>query len=370
MSGKLSILNSILKTTFTRPPIVKDKVFVMTMDNRFSCNPEAIIKEVLVSYPDLKIVWATEDKIDRSEFPSSVKLVKRGSLEMFEEMRSSHIWLDNGLNCVWFFYPKRKGQIYINTWHGSLGIKKLSGNFMWKLRASTCKKKTDYCITNSTFEENVFTTTFWKGVDYLKFGHARNAVLFREELFDSVSSEVKKKLGIPSDRKLILYAPTFRDDGSKIVPPDYKAITEALSARFQGEWTVLVRYHFKDGVSPDSECSVDVSRFPDIRELMIASDIALTDYSSWIYDNVLLKRPGFIYAPDISKYESSRGFYYPLTETPFPISSSTDELVSRIEEFDEEGYQENVSKFLEARGCYEAPDSDKKAAKFISDLCT
>ena len=370
MSGKLGILTSILKTSFTKPPIVKDKVFVMTMDNRFSCNPAAIVKELLVSSPDLKIVWATDDKIDKSEFPSSVKLVQRGSLEMFEEMRSSHVWLDNGLNCVWFFYPKRKGQVYINTWHGSLGIKRLSGNFMWKMRAGTCKKKTDYCITNSTFEEDVFTSTFWKGVDYLKFGHARNAVLFKEELFESVAISVKEKLGLPSDRKLILYAPTFRDDGSKIEMPDYKALTAALSSKFGGEWTVLVRYHFKDGISSDTEASVDVSRFPDIRELMIASDIALTDYSSWIYDYVLLKRPGFIYAPDISKYESSRGFYYPLTETPFPIASSTDELISNIGGFDEADYQVKAAKFLEARGCYEAPDSDKKAAQFISDLCT
>lgn len=370
MSGKLGILTSIISTSLSRPQIEKDKVFVMTFDNRFSCNPAAIVKELLVSYPALKIVWAVEDDTDHSQFPSSVKLVKRGSREMFENMRNSRVWLDNGLNCVWFFYPKRKGQIYINTWHGSLGIKRLNGNFMWRLRASTCRRKTDYCITNSKFEENVFSSEFWNGVECLKFGHARNAVLFRDDMFEKTSLRVKNELNLPSDRRLALYAPTYRDDGSRIQMPDFKELSEALGRKFGGEWTVLVRCHFKDSVSFSSGYASDASVFPDIRDLMIASDAAITDYSSWIYDYILMGRPGFIFAPDISRYEDYRGFYYPLTDTPFQIASTDDELVSMIGQFDEAVYREKVAGFLESKGCYEAPDSDKKAAKFISDKCT
>lgn len=370
MSGKLGILTSIIRTSLSRPKIEKDKVFVMTIDNRFSCNPAAIVRELLASHPGLKIVWAVEDDTDPSQFPSSIKLVKRGSLEMFENMRNARIWLDNGLNCVWFFYPKRKGQIYINTWHGSLGIKRLNGNFMWRLRASTCKRKTDYCITNSRFEEEVFSSEFWKGVEYLKFGHARNAVLFREEMFEETALKVKSKLNLPSDRKLALYAPTFRDDGSPIQMPDFKSLSEALGRKFGGAWTVLVRCHFKNSVSVSSRYAADASAFPDIRDLMIASDAAITDYSSWIYDYILMRRPGFIFAPDISRYENYRGFYYPLKDTPFQIASSDDEMVSMIDLFDVSSYQAKVAGFLESKGCYEVPDSDKKAAKFISDKCT
>ena len=103
---------------------------------------------------------------------------------------------------------------------------------------------------------------------------------------------------------------------------------------------------------------INVTNYPDIQELMMISDIAITDYSSWIYDFVLSKKPGFIYASDIELYNDERGFYYPLERTPFPIATNNEELIKNILNFDNNEYLDKVEKFLKEKGCIE----DGKAA--------
>ena len=370
--NKIRSMLNMIRVSFSRPIIEPSKIFVMTFDNSYSCNPAAIAEELLSLGEDLDIVWAVSDKTDLSLFPKGIRTVKRGSKEMFSEMRSARIWLDNGLNCVWYFMPKRKGQIYINTWHGSLGIKKLGGNKAWKLRAKTCRRKTDYMISNSSFEENVFGSTYWKGVPCLRFGHARNALLFNEARFPEIATKVRKTLGLYDGRRILLYAPTFRDDGQKDFPrPDWDKVIAALKERFGGDWVIVSRLHMKDrdSISSSVENVIDASGYPLISELMIASDVAVTDYSSWIYDYILLKRPGFIFAPDANDYETTRGLYYPLSETPFDVASDTEKLCSDIRGFDESAYEAKVKGFLKEKECCDDADSAKRAAEFIMDKC-
>lgn len=360
-----------IRASLTRPAIEPKKIFVMTFDNSYSCNPASIADSILDSDPDADIVWAVSGRTDKSLFPPQIRTVNRGSRDMFREMRSAHIWLDNGLNCVWYFMPKRKGQIYINTWHGSLGIKRLGGNFAWRRRAATCRRKTDYMITNSRFEEDVFASTYWKGVPCKRFGHARNAVLFDEERFPEINTKVRKTLGIYDGRKILLYAPTFRDDGNKYPRPDPDEVTAALTERFGGDWVIVSRAHMKDKAAAGEAADnvIDASSYPNMAELMIASDAAITDYSSWIFDYLHLRRPAFIYAPDAGEYETARGFYYPLSETPFAVSSDTAGLCSDIRAHDEARYTEAVSRFLDDKECCDDIDAAKRTAEFILDMC-
>lgn len=86
---------------------------------------------------------------------------------------------------------------------------------------------------------------------------------------------------------------------------------------------------------------------------MAAADVGITDYSSWIYDFMLTRRPCFIYASDMSQYNHQRGFYYPLEETPFPLATTNEELQYNIVQFNEELYCNKVEKFLEEKGCME-----------------
>ena len=109
---------------------------------------------------------------------------------------------------------------------------------------------------------------------------------------------------------------------------------------------------------------IDATMYPDVQELLAAADAMLTDYSSAIFDFILTGRPGFILAEDYDAYEQVRGFYYPLTETPFPLARTEEELLERIEEFEEENYQKKINAFLQEKGSVE----DGKAAERVAEL--
>ena len=171
---------------------------------------------------------------------------------------------------------------------------------------------------------------------------------------------------------MALFAPTFREnafaEGGEGY--DFKAWAAALSDRFGGSWSVAVRLHPHDakalaeGLIKLPEDVLDVSAFEDIQELLVAADAGITDYSSWIFDFLLGGRPGFIYAPDKAKYDESRGFYYPLEETPFPVSTDQAGLCAAIRAFDAEAFARDRKRFLAARGCME----DGRAAERTVDL--
>ena len=357
--------------------VVNNKIFVMTYDNRFNCNPKYIVKEIIKRNLPVDIVWATTNNDTNSikDFPKQVRLVKYGSYSMFEEQASAKIWIDNALNCVWFEMPKKKNQVYFNTWHGSMGIKRLSGNKTWMWHARRCNKNTNYCITNSKFEENVFRNTFWKDVAFLPYGHARNDILYslgKEK--EDIIYKVKKFYGIKDNVKIFLYAPTFRDDGNQeYYCVNYEKIQKAVIDRFSGDWIILARAHFKNRnkehyLENNKSFVYDGTLYPDMQELMVAADIGMTDYSSWAYDYVLTQKPLFIYAPDIDQYDQMRGFYYPIESTPFPVAYNLEELINNIKFFDNDEYQNKVKGFLKEKGCYENGTAAKKIVNKIEEV--
>ena len=293
---------------------------------------------------------------------------------MFQEMSTAKVWMDNALNCVWYDMPKKKKQVYFNTWHGSMGIKRLSGNDQWMQKASKCNKVTDYCIANSTFEEEVYRTTFWPDVEILKYGHARNDILFDDAEIAKKREKVHRYYGIEPSCKIFLYAPTFRDNGTTpFAEIDFEALKNALQERFDCKVCILVRLHFKNRKSSiftdqAKDWLHNATLYPDMQELLAAADMGLTDYSSWAYDFVLTKRPMFLYAPDIAEYDQDRGFYYPLESTPFPLAYNNRELVENVRHFDREKYLSKVDLFLQERGCYEEGTASKRIVDKLEEI--
>lgn len=105
-----------------------------------------------------------------------------------------------------------------------------------------------------------------------------------------------------------------------------------------------------------------------MQELIAIADIAITDYSSWIYDFVLLRKPGFIYATDIDHYNNERGFYYSLESTPFPVATTNEELMTNIIQFDQIIYENRVEEFLREKGCCEDGNASKRVVEKIQEL--
>lgn len=360
-----------------------NKIIFMHYSNKYQCNPAYICDELIRQNIDCDIVFATDKKTLEtlpSPFPEKVRLVRRNSLEFFYEAASAKVWVDNAVCFPWEYVPKKKNQIYINTWHGSMGLKKIDPDKIvskkWAKAAKIAGRITDYMISNSSFETEVYRTTYWPNekVKILEYGHPRNDILFaNSEEAKNIKKKVCEFYGIDENVKLILYAPTFRDERTvKCYDIDYTGVIEAAKERFGGEWMILNRYHFKVAKAinqakeiRDNPNILPGDLYPDIQELMLASDIGITDYSSWICDFVLTGKPGFIYANDLSKYDSERGFYYPLDSTPFPIAQNNRRLTETIKSFDASDYDRKVREFLDARGCKEKGTASKQVVELI-----
>ena len=222
-----------------------------------------------------------------------------------------------------------------------------------------------------------YKETFWPKAEILQYGHPRNDLLVKmdDERAQSIKKYIYNLYNIPKNNKIILYGPTFRDshffDCYNI---DEKGLLEALKTKFGGEWTLLTRYHpTVRKLAPRNSVlfkghSIDVTSYEDIQELMAIADVAITDYSSWIYDFVLTGRPGFIFATDVEDYYSERGFYYPLEDTPFAIAKDNDDLISDIMNFDENSYYVKVQKFLKDKGCIEDGHAAEKVTNKLREI--
>ncbi|MBO5557357.1 CDP-glycerol glycerophosphotransferase family protein [Ruminococcus sp.] len=366
----------------TRDKVEKDKIIFMHYNDVYQCNPKYIIEEILRQGLDYDIVFVTS-KAHMNEFPlpfpEGVRVVRRNSLEHFYEAATARVWVDNAVCFPWNYVPKKKNQIYINTWHGSMGLKRIDAsnieNKHWRDAAEIAGRITNFMISDSEFETMVYRTTHWpdERVKVLEYGHPRNDILFCD---DKKRAELKAKVceffDIEEDCNLILYAPTFRDARNlDCYDLDYNRVIAAAEARFGGKWKIINRYHFKvakklAGVkaiknNPDI---LSGNTYDDIQELMAVCDIGITDYSSWICDFVLTGRPGFIYANDLQAYDKERGFYYPLDSTPFPIAENNDQLEANILSFDADKYAADKEEFLKARGSKE----DGRAAERVVSL--
>ena len=358
-----------------------NKVIFLTFNHTYACNPKYICEEILRQELPIEIVWVVKHhQLTGPGFPENARRVVHGKTPYFKELVTSKVWVDNAFGFTWNPIPaKKRNQFYIQTWHGSMGLKRIGRenvkNKRWSIAARLNARWVDLCVSNSAFETDVFRQTHWPKNRIEEFGHARNDIFFADEQEKTaIIARVRQHFGIAPDKKIALYAPTFRNkDTADCYDLDHSRFLNALDERFGGEFVVLNRYHMKTLKARDARANdpriLDATAYPDIQELMVAADIGITDYSSWICDFVLTGRPGFIYAPDLGNYDRERGFYYPLEETPFPIAQTNDALCANILHFDADRYARKTEDFLAARGCRENGTAAKQIVEIIKQQC-
>ena len=340
-------------------------------------------QEAAVKAPSKEeLMAASEIRKIEAFIEEHVHFIKTNTYEYFEAAAASKVLFTNSLLGDKFYpFPVRKDQVVVETWHGSLGIKRFdpahyNTNVTWPIAAARTGKLTTQIISNSSFEDGVFRETFWKETPILKYGHARNDIFFpqSEQLRSYLKQRFCKDNGLSEDTKFALYAPTFRDDHNfAVYDLNAEQTLSALRRRFGGEWKLLLRYHDNDKGGEDKKntvksCDViDVTKYPDMQSLLAFTDVGITDYSSWIYDYVLLRKPGFLFAMDRSKYDNERGFYFRLEDTPFPVSTDSDELEESILSFDEELFRKRVTEFLSDKGCMDDGDASVRIADQVME---
>ena len=344
----------------------------------FSDNPKYVALELLKRRPDFDLVWlCTNRSAVAKTLPPGIRTAPYGGLGGLREAATAAVRVDNQvINLLRAGFEKKPDQLYVQTWHGSLGIKRIGfdfapGRLAWKDRHDNRVKDgamVDALISNSDFESEIYRQQWFGGGTIHMFGHPRNDILVNG-MDAAAAKAVRARLGVPEAEKVFLYAPTFRDD----VPSydysfDAAVVLSAAAKRFGGTWRLAVRRHPK--MPPQAFCGfggtavLDVSGYPDMQELLCVTAALMTDYSSCMFDFMLTGRPVFVYAPDLARYETDRGFYYPLSETPFPVAQTEADLAAAVADFDETAYRDRCAAFLKGKGCVE----DGHAAERTVDL--
>ena len=341
--------------------------------NSFNDNPRYIVEALLKINKKTDIYWALNKKTFNTYLPSKVKKVKYNSFKYFYILATSKVWVDNVR--MPFRIKKRTGQFYIQTWHGGFGFKRmekdLEKNFdsNYIRAAKFDSKNIDLLLTNSKWQQKYLKKCFYYDGEIMISGYPRCDSLFDKTRFDSIRNKVYKELNISKDTKVLLYAPTFRDDyDTKCYDIDYDRLISNLEKKYSGDWKILIRMH--PNISNldqifDNKNIINVTNYPVLNDLMISSDILISDYSSLVFEYGYLSRPIILYVPDVLKYEKERGLLFNFVDLPFPYAMNNDELEKIIASYPDKDYIGNLKKFYKENGLKEDGHASERVAKII-----
>lgn len=349
-------------------------------DGGFCCNPRYIAEEILHRKEKYHIVWLVND-MDK-QFPRGIKKVKNTFLRRAYHLATAKVWVDNSRKA--FGTAKRKNQLYIQTWHAALGLKpvgKFRGRLFPKIASLVSmydSRLVDYVISNSSWCTKRLPKMLLYDGEIIKTGSPRCDIFITKR--DQIYIKIRKKYGISQEAKIVMFAPTFRGGSQKgkrqifseMPTLDFKLLAKTLEERFGGEWYIMLRLHpqlaasFKEMPLHDKhEHMLDVSQADDMNELMAATDVFITDYSSSAFDAINMYIPVFLYMDDLSEYVEERGkLMWDLKELPFAVAETNSELMKNIENFDSDQYKKNIFLFLQHNGVVE----DGYASKRVADL--
>ncbi|MBR7178015.1 MAG: CDP-glycerol glycerophosphotransferase family protein [Oscillospiraceae bacterium] len=352
-------------------PLKNQVNFIAFSGRQYSDSPRRISEELLKTHPEIQQIWAfNEPEKFRFLEEKGIKVVKYKSLEYLYYVMTSRVYVDNAE--FWSILKFRPEQMVLETWHGGGAYKRVGGHRIdvnareQQHAVEKMNKITLFLSSSKAFTKYVIRDAYQYRGEVLECGLPRN-----DELLDPApATEIREKLGIPEHAKVLLYAPTFRKSHTlDLYDVDFARLKASLESRFGGEWIILLRMHYylSDRVSSiDLPFVRDVTSYPDMQELLIASDVLLTDYSSCMWDFSLMHRPCFLYARDIAAYRGERDFYTPIESWPFPLASDNDELASVIADFDENTYCAAVDRHHADLGSTESGTAAKQCAERIA----
>lgn len=388
------ILNLIKYKFFTK--INNNYITFISFNGKYADSPKALTKYIHDLDKSKMIIWLVND-INNNEIPDYVLKIKYGTKEAWDYYCKSKIIIDNvycmhenylGGNDLFHklkyiiisFLKNKKGQLFYTTWHGT-PLKKIGTD-------SLRSKSTDFSCPNTTMIlDNKHTADVIKKItlDKIKIllmGSPKNDILFDNKI---KIEKLKKELSLPSDNKIILYAPSFRSNTdetndiersgiNQMNQMDIDLLINTLNKKFGGDWTLVCRFHYKVEEKIDwnninkkyGDKVINGNLHQDIMEYIKCSDILITDMSSCLFEFALIEKPVFLYFPDLEHYKNEeRGLYFDIQKLPFPYSTDFNLLIKEILNFDEKKYKNATKKFIKELGYTDKKMVSKEIAKYI-----
>ncbi|MEO3787764.1 bifunctional glycosyltransferase family 2 protein/CDP-glycerol:glycerophosphate glycerophosphotransferase [Actinocorallia sp. B10E7] len=321
-------------------------VFVSWKGKQCSDNPRAIADELRRRGDDREHIWVVRDTAIAA--PEGATVVRQWSRGYYKALaRSKYVIANDDMPAS---YVKREGQTYLQTWHGTplkkigfdIGQVKFASGSGYLDHLERDVAKWDLMLSPNPFSTPILRRAFRFGGDILETGYPRNDLL-HSPLASEHAARVRARLGIPGDKRVVLYAPTWRDDqfyaGGRY---RFDQRLDLLRARKElgHDHVFLVRGHHliaDDLYDPSYGDFVrNVTAYPDITDLYLISDVLITDYSSAMFDFAGTGRPMLFFTYDLETYRDQlRGFYFDFAErAPGPLLATSDEVLETLQNLD------------------------------------
>ena len=399
-------LNSVCFYMMRIFPIDKKLVSVCTFEGKggFGCNPKYVVQKLHEKDQSIKFVWFVNDM--NKEFPDYIKKVPNTLISRAYWLTRSKVWIDNYRTR--YGTKKRKDQYYLNTNHYTICLKRVG---MWRgegfskmayLVSKADADQIDDMLSDSDFCDEMYPKGLLYDKPLLRYGAPRCDILYNDKRI--VRENLRKRHNIPSDAKIVMYAPTFREgasNGKRSVYSeewsiDFDALRDSLHKKFGGEWYVCLRVHpqlanaFKNKKEQNRDNHIfDESQADDMYEVLAGVDAYITDYSSACFEAAYAGIPVFLYADDLDSYVRFRGgmfwdmtvnntkdilidksiFKKIKTKLPFSVSTNNEELQDNIEMYNQKDYEKEIEYFDNSINlCFDGKASERTAELIMEKM--
>ncbi len=380
-------------------PVKKSRLLFTSFTGHYSDSPKYISQKINELAPHLEQVWLVKKQYLKT-MPPHIKAVDIDNLfKSFWYRSTAHILIDNVYGekevyfeqnkmsrlrfCLLTFLNHKRRQQLFTTWHGT-PLKKMG-------RDQIGKSISDFSCPNAAMLlGNQYTLDIMRHLTFGKIhmellGTPRNDILFSS---NDNKEKLREKLHLPRNKKIILFAPTFRSDDSNGIANRniyrsginqlrdirFEDLFKTLSKKFGGDWVMVCRFHYHvESLVNWSELQekypnniINGNACDDMAEYLACTDILLTDASSAMFDFAITKKPCFLFFPDVEHYQNAeRGLYLDLAELPFKVTKTFSDLLKSITEFDETEYIPKTEVLLQRLGCVDDNRSSERIAEYI-----
>ena len=327
-------------------------VFVNFLGRGYGDSPKYIAEEIMRQSLPYDLVWLVSDMSDF--FPTGIRKVKFYSLKSRYELSTARVVISN--TKARLPYSKKKTQYYIQTWHGGFGVKYIEKDIEQYLPDDYVQDSkydssiTDLILSGSDFQTQVIKDSFWYDGEIFMKGIPRNDIFFyytQEKVY-----ELKRFYGFEKDCKIVIYAPTFRRNGNvDMYQLNAQKLLQTLKKKTGDAWKLIIRLHpsiaGRSGIFHYDNDVIDGSSYPDSQELLVLSDLLVTDFSSMMMDFAIMRKPVFLFIQDLEDYIKDAGGVRPIFyNLPFSMARSNEELNEMIREFDIKVYHNILDSFM------------------------
>lgn len=345
-------------------PLQENKVIMIepryaSLSNTFQVLYQALTQQYRF---DVHIHCLRDTYVPREEYLKNCEQMLR------DAATAKYIFLSEAsrvVSCV----PMRKETIVTQLWHGCGAFKKFglsTAELIFGPNSESLERHPfhrHYSHVTVSSPEVIWAYAEAMGLEDQKelikpVGVSRTDVYFQKERIQEAREKLERLMPKAAGRKVILYAPTFRGRVAKATSPDCLDV-EAFAKALGEEYVLLFKHHPLVKQRPEipeetrDVFAMDMTEEMTIEELLLISDICISDYSSLIFEYSLLERPMIFYAYDLDEYFDWRGFYYDYDDlTPGPIFKENAPMIAYIqqigERFDRQQVVDFRNKFMSA----------------------